>query len=139
MLDQFLIPFKATIVLSISKTTEYMLINTILTQLKVLIISLEIIMKVGKYLPLIIGGLVVLDLLFATTDFLADRIIFGIINSLIVIKGSIFVVQLFQGSKKHPSLYISQFKENKTEPIIQERFQSINLVKLKETRTILAA
>jgi len=67
-----------------------------------LIHLLEIIIKVGKYFPIIIILLASLKLLMAANDLLTNSITFAILNSLFAIGDFIFLVQLYQRHKAHP-------------------------------------
>jgi len=54
---------------------------------------LDIVIKTGKYFPVISICLIGLNLLLAVNDFLANNIGFALLNSMFVISGLIFFVQ----------------------------------------------
>ena len=67
-----------------------------------LIYLLEIITKIGRYFPIIFFSLASLNVLLAANDFFANRIEFGILNSLFAASNFIFLVQLIQNNKIYP-------------------------------------
>lgn len=87
------------------------------TMLGALIHFLEIAMKVGKYLPVIVASFAGLNLLLAVNDFLISNTGFGILNSIFALGGFIFLVQLHQRRKIHLSDYYYNYEkrsENRT-------------------------
>ena len=62
---------------------------------------LDIIIKTGRYLPVLSICLTGLNLLLAVNDFLTNNIGFAILNSMFVIGGLIFVIQMRMTDKKH--------------------------------------
>lgn len=62
---------------------------------------LDIIIKTGRYLPVISVCLTGLNLLLAINDFLTNNIGFAILNSMFVIGGLIFVIQMRLTDKTH--------------------------------------
>ena len=67
-----------------------------------LIYLLEIITKIGRFFPILFLSLGSLNVLLAANDLLANRIEFGILNSLFAASNFIFLAQLFQNNKIHP-------------------------------------
>jgi len=65
------------------------------TKIDGMIHLLEIIIKVGKYFPIIIILLAGLKLLMAANDFLTNSVTFAILNSIFALGDFIFLVQLF--------------------------------------------
>ena len=69
------------------------------TEATLLIYSLEIITKVGRYFPIIFLSLASLNVLLATNDFLENSIEFGILNSIFAAVGFISLIQMHQKNK----------------------------------------
>lgn len=67
-----------------------------------LIYLLEIITKIGRSFPVLFLSLASLNVLLAANDFIANRIEFGILNSLFAASNFIFLAQLLQNNKIHP-------------------------------------
>ena len=86
-----------------------------------LIHLLEIIIKVGKYFPVIIILLASMKLLMAANDLLTNSITFAILNSIFAIGDFIFLVQLYQRHKVHPYEYGSDFKRIGSIPLVGNR------------------
>ena len=62
---------------------------------------LDVIIKAGKYFPIISVCLTGLNLLLAVNDFLTNNIGFAVLNSMFVIGGLIFVIQMRLTDKAH--------------------------------------
>jgi hypothetical protein len=86
-------------------------------KLSALIYLLEIIMKVGKYFPVIIFSSACLNLLLAVNDFLLNNIGFAILNSLFALSGFIFLIQLHQKRKAQLYAHRYHFKDRNTQMI----------------------
>src|SRR5688572_15655122 len=71
------------------------------TKLGALIHLLEVAMKIGKYLPVIIASFAGLNIVLAVNDFLVSNTGFGILNSIFAMGGFIFLVQLHHRRKIH--------------------------------------
>lgn len=63
--------------------------------------ALDIIIKAGKYFPIISVSLTGLNLIMAINDFLTNNIGFGLLNSLFVTGGLIFLAQTMLIDKSH--------------------------------------
>ena len=87
------------------------------TQIDGLIYLLEIIIKVGKYFPIIIISLASLNLLLAANDLLTNSISFAILNSIFALGNFIFLVQLHQKHKTHPYEYHSDYNRIDSIPL----------------------
>lgn len=81
------------------------------TKLGALIHLLEIVMKVGKYLPVIVVSFAGLNLLLAVNDFFISNTGFGILNTIFALGGFIFLVQLHQRRKIHSYDYYYNYKK----------------------------
>ena len=81
------------------------------TKLGALIHLLEIVMKVGKYLPVIVVSFAGLNLLLAVNDFFVSNTGFGILNTIFALGGFIFLVQLHQRRKIHSYDYYYNYKK----------------------------
>jgi hypothetical protein len=88
------------------------------TKLGALIHLLEIAMKVGKYLPVIVVSFAGLNLLLALNDFLISNTGFGILNSIFALGGFIFLVQLHQRRKIHSYEYYYNYKKRSDKRIM---------------------
>ena len=88
------------------------------TRLGALIHFLEIAMKVGKYLPVIVVSFAGLNLLLALNDFLISNTGFGILNSIFALGGFIFLVQLHQRRKIHSYEYYYNYKKRSSKRIV---------------------
>jgi len=88
------------------------------TKIDGLIHLLEIIIKVGKYFPIIIILLASMKLLFATNDLLTNSISFAILNSIFALGDFIFLVQLYQRHKAHPYEYSSDYNRIDRIPLV---------------------
>ncbi len=88
------------------------------TKLGALIHLLEVAMKIGKYLPVIIVSFAGLNLVLAVNDFLVSNTGFGILNSLFAAGGFIFLVQLHQRRKIHSYDYYYNFKKGNSKRIV---------------------
>jgi len=88
------------------------------TKINGLIHLLEIIIKVGKYFPVIIISLASLKLLMAANDLLTNSITFAILNSIFALGDFIFLVQLYQRNKIHPHEYSSDYKRIGRIPLV---------------------
>jgi len=86
-----------------------------------LIHLLEIIIKVGKYFPVIIILLASMKLLMAANDLLTNSITFAILNSIFAIGDFIFLVQLYQRHKVHSHEYGSDYKRIGMIPLVGNR------------------
>jgi len=64
------------------------------TQINLLIHVLDLIIKTGRYFPIISISLTGLNLYLAVNDFLANNFGFAILNSLFVVGGMIFLLQM---------------------------------------------
>ena len=81
------------------------------TKLGALIHLLEIVMKVGKYLPVIVVSFAGLNFLLAVNDFFISNTGFGILNAIFALGGFIFLVQLHQRRKIHSYDYYYNYKK----------------------------
>ncbi len=88
------------------------------TKINGLIHLLEIIIKVGKYFPIIIILLASMKLLFAANDLLTNSISFAILNSIFALGDFIFLVQLYQRNKAHPYAYSSNYDRIDRIPLV---------------------
>lgn len=88
------------------------------TKINGLIHLLEIIIKVGKYFPVIIILLASMKLLMAANDLLTNSITFAILNSIFALGDFIFLVQLYQRHKVHPYEYSSDYKRIGMMPLV---------------------
>ena len=88
------------------------------TKLGALIHLLEVAMKIGKYLPVIIVSFAGLNLVLAVNDFLVSNTGFGILNSLFAAGGFIFLVQLHQRRKIHSYDYYYNYKKGSSKRIV---------------------
>ena len=88
------------------------------TKINGLIHLLEIIIKVGKYFPVIIILLASMKLLMAANDLLTNSITFAILNSIFALGDFIFLVQLYQRHKVHPYEYSSDYKRIGRIPLV---------------------
>ena len=70
---------------------------------------LEIIIKVGRYFPIIFLSLASLNLLLAANDFLANSLVFAILNLMFAFGDFIFLAQMRQRRKNHVKEYNSSF------------------------------
>ena len=76
---------------------------------------LEIIIKVGRYFPIIFLSLASLNLLLAANDFLANSLVFAILNLMFALGDFIFLVQMRQRRKNHVNECTSSYNNpNKT-------------------------
>ena len=87
------------------------------TKLGALIHLLEIAMKVGKYLPVIVVSFAGLNLVLAVNDFLVSNTGFGILNSLFALGGFIFLVQLHQRRTIHSYEYYYNYRKRSEKKI----------------------
>jgi hypothetical protein len=87
------------------------------TKIGALIHLLEVALKVGKYLPVIIVSFAGLNLLLAANDFFVSNTGFGILNSIFAFGGFIFFVQLLQRRKIHSYDYSDNYKKEKEKRI----------------------
>jgi hypothetical protein len=71
------------------------------TKINLFVHLLDIIIKTGRYFPVISICLIGLNLLLAVNDFLTNNIGFAILNSLFVIGGLIFFIQMQLTDKAH--------------------------------------
>lgn len=88
------------------------------TKIDGLIYLLEIIIKVGKYFPIIIISLASLKLLLAANDLLTNSISFAILNSILALGDFIFLVQMHQRHKAHPYEYHSDYNRIDRIPLV---------------------
>ena len=88
------------------------------TKINGLIHLLEIIIKVGKYFPIIIILLASMKLLFAANDLLTNSISFAILNSIFALGDFIFLLQLYQRNKAHPYEYSSNYDRIDRIPLV---------------------
>jgi len=88
------------------------------TKIDGLIYLLEIIIKVGKYFPIIIISLASLNLLLAANDLLSNSISFAILNSIFALGDFIFLVQLHQRHKANPYEYHSDYNRIDRMPVV---------------------
>lgn len=78
------------------------LFSSDIARINALIHLLGVVMKVGKYLPLIVGAFAFVNLTIAIMSFLVwNSIISGVINSALALGGFIFLVQLVRRRKIH--------------------------------------
>jgi len=88
------------------------------TKLGALIHLLEVVMKVGKYLPVIVVSFAGLNLVLAVNDFLVSNTGFGILNSIFSFGGFIFLVQLHQRRKIHSYDYSDNYSKRNEKRIV---------------------
>lgn len=81
-------------------------------EINVSIHLLEIIIKVGRYFPIIFLSLASLNLLLAANDFLANSLVFATLNLMFALGDFIFLVQMHQRRKNHLNEY--NFDNNRT-------------------------
>ena len=62
---------------------------------------LDIIIKVGRYFPIILLSLASLNMFLAANDFLANSLIFAILNSIFALGNFISLAQIHQRRKSH--------------------------------------
>ena len=94
------------------------------TKLGALIHLVEIVMKVGKYLPVIVVSFAGLNLLLAVNDFFISNTGFGILNSIFALGGFIFLAQLHQRRKIHSYDYYYNYKKSSAKkPVTDTRKQ----------------
>ena len=86
-------------------------INTNSTNVVALIYLLEIITKVGRHFPVIVLSLASLNIVMATSDFLANSVEFGIMNSLFAIAGVASLIQMRQKNRGLPNP-INKYERN---------------------------
>ena len=72
---------------------------------------LEIVVKVGKYFPIILLSLASINLFLAANDFLANSLIFATLNSIFALGNFISLVQIFQRRKTHLNEYHSNYRK----------------------------
>lgn len=77
------------------------------TKINLFVHLLDIIIKTGRYFPVISICLIGLNLLLAVNDFLTNNIGFAILNSMFVIGGLIFVIQMRLTDKDHHMKIVS--------------------------------
>lgn len=88
------------------------------TKLGALIHLLEVAMKIGKYLPVIVVSFAGLNLVLAVNDFLVSNTGFGILNSIFALGGFIFLVQLHHRRKIHSHEYYYNYKKGSSKKIV---------------------
>jgi hypothetical protein len=88
------------------------------TKLGALIRLLEVAMKIGKYLPVIIVSFAGLNIVLAVNDFLVSNTGFGILNSIFAVGGFIFLVQLHHRRKIHSYDYYYNYKKGGPKSIV---------------------
>jgi hypothetical protein len=71
------------------------------TRITAAIYLLDLLMVIGKYLPLIAGAFAAISIAFAAYDFATGNIIWGIVSAIFGIGGLIFVAQLLQRRNIH--------------------------------------
>lgn len=81
------------------------------TKLGALVHFLGIVMKVGKYLPVIVVSFAGVNLVLALNDFLVSNTGFGILNSLFALGGFILLAQLHQRRKIHSYEYYYNYRK----------------------------
>jgi len=72
------------------------------TKFGIFVHLLDVLIKVGKYFPIISLSLASLNLFLVLNDFFTNNIVFGILHSLFAIGGFIFVIQMRQMTKANP-------------------------------------
>lgn len=90
------------------------------TKLGALIHLLGVVMKVGKYLPVIVVSFAGLNLVLAVNDFLVSNTGFGILNSLFALGGFIFLAQLHQRRKIHSYEYYYNYRKRSEKRVVTE-------------------
>jgi hypothetical protein len=90
------------------------------TKLGAMIHLLGVLMKVGKYLPVIVVSFAGLNLVMAVNDFLVSNTGFGILNSLFALGGFIFLAQLHQRRKIHSYEYYYNYRKRSEKRIVTE-------------------
>jgi hypothetical protein len=69
------------------------------TKVGIFVHLLDVLIKVGRYFPIISLTLACLNLFLAFTDFLTNSMGFGIIHSIFAISGFIFLIHMRQTTK----------------------------------------
>jgi len=80
------------------------------TKVGIFVYLLDVLIKVGRYFPIISLALASLNLFLAFTDFLTNSIGFGILHSIFAIGGFIFLIQMRQMAKTNPHEIDSNYK-----------------------------
>jgi hypothetical protein len=88
------------------------------SKLGALIHFLDVAMKVGKYLPVIVVSFAGVNLLLAVNDFLISNTGFGILNSLFALGGFILLIQLHQRRKIHSYEYYYNYRKTSNKTIV---------------------
>ena len=71
------------------------------TRITAAIYLIDLLMVIGKYLPLIAGAFAAISIAFAAYDFATDNIGWGIFSAVLGVGGLIFVIQLMQRRNVH--------------------------------------
>lgn len=79
-------------------------INANSTNVVTVIYLLEIITKVGRHFPVIVLSLASLNVVMAASDFLANSMEFGIMNSLFAVGGVISLIQMRKRNRIFPNI-----------------------------------
>jgi hypothetical protein len=83
--------------------------------MEVLIQMLTLVIKIGKYLPLIVLAFAMLNLMFAVLDFFYwNHIAWGIFNSILGFSGFNFFVELLKRRKVHRYEYRYDARHSRT-------------------------
>lgn len=77
------------------------------TKVGIFVHLLDVLIKVGRYFPIISLSLASLNLFLALNDFVTNSIGFGILHSIFAIGGFIFLIQTRQMSKTNVSEFDS--------------------------------
>ena len=86
-------------------STQWLTAKSRSADVAVIVYTLEIITKVGKYFPVLFVSLASLNVLMAANDFLSSNIEFGILNSMFAASGFVFVIQLHQDKVRTSKIY----------------------------------
>ena len=71
------------------------------TRITAAIYLIDLLMVIGKYLPLIAGAFAAISVAFAAYDFATNNIGWGIFSAIMGVGGLIFVAQLMQRRNMH--------------------------------------
>lgn len=71
------------------------------TRITAAIYLLDLLMVVGKYLPIIVAAFAGISIAFAVYDFITGNVGWGIVSAILGIGGVIFIIQLLQRRNMH--------------------------------------
>lgn len=99
------------------------------TKLGAVIYLLEIAMKGGKYLPVIVVSFAGLNLLLAVNDFIISNTGFGILNAIFALGGFIFLVQLHQRRKIHSYDHYYNYEKRTEKRLVTDTRKETEMIK----------